>query len=381
LAREHASGDLLITPWLAELCRLLPELRERAPDLLVPSSDEAMARPRLFEAIVRLLQALAKRMPLIVFIDDLHWADASSLDLLHYLSRSSAQSKMPILLLFSLRSEALAITSELADWLSGLGRDLPVTCLELGPLTVEGTVQLIGSLAHEEVSGQGQRSAASRLGHWLHAETGGQPFFLMETLKTLVECGILAVHTAEDGAPAIDIAPALHHEHSLRGILPPGVREMIRSRLARLAPRDLHVLTAGAALGKSFTFEWLCRVANLSENEGLPALEALLISHLLSEVRNEGSISGEERFLFAHDKIRDVVYTEAGSTRRRLFHRRALETLQAASASPAELAHHARASGQAPAALRWSIAAGDEAMRLVDDFFAETANNGDILLR
>ncbi len=364
LARENAPGDLLTAPWLAELCRLLPELRERSPDLPFPASDEAMARPRLFESVARLGQALARRAPLVVFIDDLHWADASSLDLLHYLSRSFAQSKIPILFLFNLRSEALAIMPELADWLSSLERDLPVTRLALDPLTAQETVQLIRSLAPEELSEQAESLDTERFGRWLYAETGGQPFFLMETLKTLVERGILAVHTAEDGAPIIDITPALHHEHLLRGILPPGVREMIRSRLARLPSTALSLLIAGAVVGGTFPFEQLCQVTGLPENEGLPALEALLASQLLSEVGNEGSIPGEERFLFAHDKIRDVVYTEAGSTRRRLFHRRALETLQASSASPAELAHHALAAGLADAAARLSIAAGDEAIRL-----------------
>jgi DNA-binding SARP family transcriptional activator/tetratricopeptide (TPR) repeat protein len=364
LAREHTPGELLTAPWLAELSRLLPELRERSPNLPFPASDEATARTRLFESIVRLGQALAKRALLVVFIDDVQWADASSLDLLHYICRSFAESKIPILLIFSLRSEALAITPELAEWLSGLGRDVPVTRLELDPLTAEETVQLIRSLAPEEVTGQAERLDTERFGRWLYAETGGLPFFLLETLKTLVERGILAVQTTEDGAPAIDIAPAIRNEHLLRGILPPGVREVIRARLARLPSHALSLLTAGAVLGGPFPFERLCQVASITENEGLPGLEALLSSRLLSEVGIEGSLPGEERFLFAHDKIRDVVYTEAGSTRRRLFHRRALETLQAAPASPAELAYHALAAGLPEAALRWSIAAGDEAMRL-----------------
>src|SRR5215470_13170189 len=185
LARETAPSNLLTPLWLTELSRLLPELRERSPDLPFPSPDEAMARPRLFESVVRLLQALAKRAPLVVFIDDLQWADASSLDLLHYVCRRWVESKSPVLLIFSLRSEALEITQELAEWLSGLGRDLPVTHLALDPLTPEETVQLIRSLAPEEVSGPSEGRDAEWFGRWLYAETGGQPFFIMETLKTL----------------------------------------------------------------------------------------------------------------------------------------------------------------------------------------------------
>jgi predicted ATPase len=120
LARENAPGDLLTAPWLADLSQLFPELRERSPDLPFPSSDETTARTRLFESVARLGQALAKRAQLVVFIDDLQWADASSLDLLHYVSRRWAESNSPILLIFSLRSEALAITPELAE-LTGFG--------------------------------------------------------------------------------------------------------------------------------------------------------------------------------------------------------------------------------------------------------------------
>jgi predicted ATPase/DNA-binding SARP family transcriptional activator len=364
LAHENAPGDLLTIPWLAELSQLLPEIRERSSDLPFPSHDEAMARPRLFESIARLGQALAKRAPLVVFIDDLQWADASSLDVLHYVSRRWTESKSPILLIFSLRSEELAITPELSDWLSGLGRDLPVTRLALDPLTPEETVQLVRSLAHQELIGQSESLVTARFGRWLYAETGGQPLFIVETLKTLVERGILAVQPAEDGARAIDITSAIRNEQGLHGLLPAGVREVIRSRLVRLPSNALLLLTAGAVLGKSFPFERLCQVAGINESEGLPALEALLASHLISEVENEGSSPREERFMFAHDKIRDVVYTEAGSTRRRVFHRRAFETLQAASAPPAELAHHAFAAGLLEATVHWSIAAGDEAMRL-----------------
>ena len=364
LAREEALGDLLTTTWLAELSQLLPELRDRFPELPFPSTDETTIRPRLFESIARLGQSLAKHTPLVVFIDDLQWADASSLDMLHYVSQCWAKSKSPVLLIFSLRSEALAITPEFSDWLSSLERNLPVTLKALDPLSAAETVQLIRSLAHEHSAGQPESADIEQFAHWLYEETGGQPFFIIQTLKTLVERGLLTVQFAEDGINAIDVAPAMRNEQALRGILPAGVREMIRTRLARLPLNALSLLTAGSVLGGNFTFERLCQVADINENEGLPALEALLLTRLLSEIESGGSYPGEERFIFAHDKIRDVVYTGAGSTRRRLFHRRALDILQASSSSPAELAHHAFAAGLPEAAARLSIAAGNEALRV-----------------
>src|SRR5215469_13224030 len=81
LEEENAPEDLLEDPWLAELARLLPELRVRYPDLLAPTQDEQAAKVRLFEAVARLVDALARRAPLLLLLDDLHWVDGSSLDL------------------------------------------------------------------------------------------------------------------------------------------------------------------------------------------------------------------------------------------------------------------------------------------------------------
>ena len=87
IERENAPDDLLSDIWLAELTRLLPELCDRYPDLPAPQGDKSVARNRLFEAVARLGQALAARTPLVLFIDDVQWADAASLDVFHYLAR------------------------------------------------------------------------------------------------------------------------------------------------------------------------------------------------------------------------------------------------------------------------------------------------------
>src|SRR5207247_2432133 len=88
LEAENAPEDLLEDLWLAELSRLVPELRLRYPDLPAPMQDELSGKLRLFEAVARFLQVLAQRAPLVVLLEDLHWADQASLDLLRYLARS-----------------------------------------------------------------------------------------------------------------------------------------------------------------------------------------------------------------------------------------------------------------------------------------------------
>ncbi len=381
LARENAPDDLLSDVWLTELSRLLPELRERYPDLLLPAGDEPTARIRLFEAVACLGQALTQRAPVVLFIDDLQWADAASLDVLHYAGRRWMESGVPLLLLLSLRAETVRPTQALATWLAGLERNIPVTSLLLGALTAEDTLHLVQGLGGD-VRSQRSREMASpgkapwsatresssptveAFGSFLFAETGGQPFYVLELLKVVLERGLLAPSLQEDGRWGIDFEEAASQLAILRGVLPPGVRDVIRTRLGRLTPSAFTLLAAGAVLGQSSTFELLCQVAGFGEPDGLAALEEVLTAQVLRKEQQEDRRSFSTTYGFTHDNIRDVVYTEAGDARRHVFHRRALDVLQARAAPAAQLAHHARACGLLEPAFHWSLAAGDEALRL-----------------
>lgn len=134
LERERAPDDLLEDVWLSELGRLLPEIRERYPDLAPPTDDEVTSRSRLFEAVVRLVEALARRQPVTLFVDDLHWADAATLDLLRYATGRLAEDGSPVLLLLAMREEEMDWVVDLWGWLSALERGMPVRRLELGSL-------------------------------------------------------------------------------------------------------------------------------------------------------------------------------------------------------------------------------------------------------
>jgi predicted ATPase len=367
LERENAPDDLLSDTWLAELLHLLPELGDRYPDLLSSAGETSVARQRLFEAVARLGQALAARTPLVLFIDDVQWADAASLDLVHYLARRFAESRTPALLLLTLRLEEREMRPALAEWRHGMERAVPLTRMPLGPLALEDIIRLLQALGR--VPGKDEKQAADleRFGQWLFAETEGQPFYVMETLKVSLERGAFASHPNAEGGWTMDFTTAMEHETVVRGFFPPSVREVICARLDRLTPNAFALLVAGTVLGQASTFERLCQVAGFSERDGLPALDEVLHSGLLNESELEGDESGRMtpgRYVFAHAKIRAVVSAEAGEARRTIFHRRALEALQAAAAPAAELAYHARASGLAEPAFHWSLAAGDEAMRV-----------------
>jgi len=381
LEQEQNLRHLLNTTWLAELSRLFPELRDRYSDLPPPTVDDAFNTSRFFEALARLEEAYAAQAPQLIFIDDLQWTDKATLDFFQYLGRKWTQRPMPVMLLLSRRVETRSRDRWLVEWLTSLKRSVPLTRLELERLSANDILQIAQSVLGEDGEPQASQRAypalqssspslrtpargarIDRFGSWLFAETKGQPFFVRATLEALLERGGLVPHLIkgkgwvfEPRTPPLDAA-------SPDVMLPSDVREMIQLRLAGLSPPARELLAAGAVLDHDFTFEALCQVAHLSTQDGFSALDEALESLLLQESPRQGRRVQAVPYEFAHDKIREVVYAEAGEARRRIFHDRALQVLQRKGASAAILAYHALASGSADLAFRWSMAAGDEAM-------------------
>ena len=208
-----------------------------------------------------------------------------------------------------------------------------------------------------------------QLGERLAAETDGQPFYLVETLKVLLEEGMLLIRSRADGERVVEVGPAWRSQKSTLRLLPQSVREVIRARLSRLSAEASELVRAGAVLERGFDFESVVGVAGLGEAEGLRGLDELIERHLVQE---EASGREEERshllhpsatYSFTHEKIRQVAYTEMGHARRRLLHRRAFEVLEEGGA-PAALARHALAGGLAEQAFRYGVAAGDAAVEV-----------------
>jgi len=346
MEQEHAPDDLLSDVWLAELSRLLPELRDRYPDLPVASTDEALGHNRLFEATARLLQVWAAPRPLVLFLDDMQWADTATLDLLLYLARSLAEQPAPILLLLNLRTGADSFTNVESTWLMALKRTrIPLTALALAAFTREETQQFMQALAWAEqpleVRNNGSagscpenreastfRDVLVPFANWLYFQTRGQPFYLVETLKGLLALEIITPSLQANGSWGLVLRAGLLVQTPVGDLIPPSVRELIRSQLSRLTPSAWMLLVAGATLGQGLTFERLIQVAQLDEQEGLRALEELLRSGFLCEGHQAEEAQAVDGYTFPREMIRQVVYQEAGATRQRLVQRRASVVMQ-----------------------------------------------------
>ena len=342
LEQEPDLRQWLGDPWLAELSRLLPDLRERYPDLPPLTSNGAFASSRLFEALARLSQALASQAPLLMFADDMQWADGATLDVFQYLARHWTEHKTPAMLLLSRRTETREMDPEMSAWLASLSSTISLTRLELGPLSAQDTHQIVRELADTDEaqpslpgeharfqpSAQPVQTLESRLcperfAAWLFAETQGQPSYLNALLQMLLERGALVPRLIAGSGWVFEPQPSVLEATPPNGMLPSDVREMIQRRLARLSSPARDLLAAGAVLGHDFTFEELCQVAQFAPQKGLAALDEALQSLLLRESSHRREGRRGVSYHFADDKIREVVYAAAGDARRRVFHSRA----------------------------------------------------------
>jgi DNA-binding SARP family transcriptional activator len=340
LEQEHGPEGHLSDVWLAELARLLPDLRERYPDLPALATDEAFGHNRLFEAIARLIRRWAARRPLVLLLDDMQWADTATRDLVLYLAQSLADRSAPILLLLNLRTEADTFPDPQSTWVMALKRTgLPLTELHLTPFTQEETRRFVQVLAWAEQPVEKDCTGSARGGsaigeafesqqallsfsNWLYSQTQGQPLYLVETLKELLAGGILFSSLQESGAWGLVLRPDLLMQGPDGEFIPQTLRELIRAQLARLSPSAWTLLAAASVLGAGLSFERLCQVAGLEELEGLRALEELLRGGWLSESALPTESQVGDSYAFPREVMREVVYQEAGATRRRVVQRR-----------------------------------------------------------
>lgn len=324
---------------LAELAALVPDIRERFPDLPQLSNDFPEARQaRLSRAVDQLIEALRGGRPLVLMVDDIQWADDASAHVLHYLARHASQ--RPVLVIYSCRDEAIDSDERLAQLVESLHRDTDARRVPLARLGYADTESIIVTIADMNLD-------VPALAERLHRETEGNPFFLMSILQSLIE-GETQLEPRPSGVP---------------GLMPDALRAAVRVRLAHVPKAMRPILETAAVLGRRFEFDTLLDVTNESEKQLVDAVEALVKRRLLRE-EPEGGV-----YDFSHDKLREVVYRDIGGARRRLLHQSVAEALEhrrddAMHEHDGQLAEHYERAHVWPKALHYLILAGEHSQAL-----------------
>jgi DNA-binding SARP family transcriptional activator/energy-coupling factor transporter ATP-binding protein EcfA2 len=306
------------------LARLLPEAVPGHPALPEPQ-DQELDRFRLLEAMAALLAELARAAPLLLVLEDLHWADHATLALLLHLARAPVQA--PLLVLATCREEGRAAPRLLAHTLAELRRH------RLAELT---TVRALDQAGIDGlVAGYLRQRPPARFTASIGRAADGNPFFVEELLRHLLETG--AVDPGSGRWPQAATAERLE--------VPEAVREVLAQRLARLPAATAELLGVAAVLGREFEFTLLGRITGWDDEPILEGVEAALRAGILSE----GGTSWEASYSFRHALLRQALYATLSLPRRQRLHLRAAEAVQAAgptdAARVAAVALHLRLAG------------------------------------
>jgi class 3 adenylate cyclase len=335
----------------SDVARLVSEIRQRLPDLpSIPRPEGEEERYRLFESVSSFLVNAAQAHPILLVLDDLHWADAPSLRLLSHLARRLTGSRL--LVVGTYYDVALYRRHPFSEALAELRREAPLEQVALEPLSFEETVQLIEGMAEQSL-GHAERAVIGAL----HRATDGNPLFVEEIMRHLLATGGAQWH---EGRFVFDAT--VTEELTV----PEGVRDLIAGRLSRLSPVTNELLTQAAALGRQFDVEVLGHMAGLEEDALLEAVEEALRAQLIVEAKTP---HGQPVYTFSQSVVRQTLYEGLSLLRRQRLHRRAAEAIEAVHArnlAPhvAALAAHCRLGGAADPAktIEYSVRAGEAAL-------------------
>jgi DNA-binding CsgD family transcriptional regulator len=328
-------------PWTDAFGDYQPEA-----DLLPPPAafaptevtDVITTRSTLFDGVRHFVTTLAEHRPLVMLLEDLHWADPESLDLLREVARGAASQALLVLATF--RGDELAPNHPLYRLLPVLEREVEARRLELRRLHQEALRDLVA--ARYRLT----ETNSARLVAFLYAEAGGNPFFTQQLLRTLEEDEVLR--------PLGNRWVLGDLEHT--GV-PSLLREVIDGRLLSLNEEGQRLLRAAAVVGQEVTFSLWAPVVDYEEEELISVVEEATTARLI-EPTEDGT-----GFRFVHALMREALYEGINPLRRRLVHRRVGETLAALpSPDPDAVAYHFRRAGD-PRAVGWLVEAGERAER------------------
>jgi DNA-binding NarL/FixJ family response regulator len=307
----------------ADLRHLFPALGSgRHPRRDPSASDPDELKTRLFWSLAEFLKGCAARAPLVVVLEDLEWADASSLELVHFLARQCAGHRVLLLCTYDEAerdSNPSLVKAERSLLALGLAR-----VQHVDPLGVDQVTELVCRTF--TVDAQTVAHFAAVLFGW----TRGNPFFVEEILKSLASSGALAVHSgAWTGWDARDFH------------MPPSIRDMVTTSMAAYSQEARATAELVAVIGTRASYPLLARISGLGESALIAALEQLCAHRLLSEHVDGGTVVYD----FRHAVVRQTLYQQLGLQRARVLHGAAAEAMEAhwgeaARAHADELAYH-----------------------------------------
>ena len=333
----------------ADIAQVVPSVRDTLGDLPPAYEiDSAQARFRLFDSFTTFFKNIGQQQPLVLILDDLYWADSSSLLLLQFIARELYQAQ-GLTLIGTYRDVEVDHDHPLSDTLAGLVRESQQ--FKLSGLSEEEVSQFI-----VKVTGDSPAVALSQLTTALHQKTNGNPFFVSEILQLLKLDGQLQTYQTQMNT-GIPVLP-----------LPDGVRETLRQRLRSVSPACVQLLSTASVLGRTFGLELLVRV---HEHDSVFPRSAVL--SLLNEALTSALIEDETdsvgHYRFPHALIRETLYEDLPLPERVQLHYKtgeALETLAQPYLEPhlTELADHflkAVSGGVTHKALHYTTKAGEYA--------------------
>jgi class 3 adenylate cyclase/tetratricopeptide (TPR) repeat protein len=344
-ARQYvaqAPGELLrrmLGRNASELVKLVPDIVAKV-GTIPPSKPlgEQQDKVRLYEAVTQFFISICTESPLLMLFDDMQWADQSSLDLLEYFVRSTSNHR--VLTACAYRPEDVQPNSPLHPSLMKFNRQRLLETIQVRNLGKEETVELIKQMF-------GEQTITPEFADLIYERTGGNPFFVEEVLRSLVEDG--TVFRTEKGWDREPI-------QELR--VPNTVRTILKSRLSKLDPETMSVLVLASVIGLEFDFEVLREVTQIDEDKLLERLETALASGLVREPSQRGV------FRFVDNRIRELLLDDLSKIRRGKYHQRIAEAMEKAYAKSLDrhaelIASHAYDAGDAERATKFSIIAGD----------------------
>ena len=302
---------------IQELSKVFPQLAEAAS----PANNGAEtpdARLRLFEAILALLGLASEERGLLLIVEDLHWADASTRELLDYITRRLRNRRM--LVVATYRRDEMHRKHPLLPTVQGWQRSRLAQLLELEPLAPDGVAKMVSSIFDNTAVGAEFRD-------FMHARSEGNPFVLEEMLKAAIDRGDIYRDEADWQRKPIS---------ELR--IPETVRDSILLRVERLDGGQAEILRCAAILGRSFEYQTLIRLSEQDRMAVETALQTAVQQQLLEE-----ETGSRGRYRFRHALTQEAIYEDLSAPTRERLHSSAADVLAERAETPkAEVAFHLR---------------------------------------